>query len=198
MQNNLWIAICIICTYREAVYALPGGAPTGACTTMMPRHNNGANGFLASQSLASSPYTLMASKRNYNSTEAITVWVVDSRASSDRGYRGLLLQARKVSSSAPVGTWMNVPANTKLITCSVANDAVTHSNTMVKNESSVYTWKAGGNHGNIEFVITTAQSRSTFWVQQKSGMLMHSSASVSTSTTFSLLFGILCMAIFTM
>ncbi|XP_002121143.2 putative ferric-chelate reductase 1 [Ciona intestinalis] len=155
MQCNLWIAICIICTYREAVYGLPNGAPTGTCTTMTPRHSNGT-GFIASQTSASSPYTLMASKTNYNSTEAITVWVVDSRMVSERGYNGLLLQARKVNSNAPVGTWMNVPANTKLITCSVANDAVTHSNTMVKNESSVYTWKAGGNHGNIEFVITTA------------------------------------------
>jgi len=81
------------------------------------------------------------------------VWVKDNRNTSTAGYRGLLLQARSVGGDTPVGMWLAPPTHTKRVQCSAANDTITHSEAEnLKNEKTVYQWKATGNHMKIRFV----------------------------------------------
>ncbi|CAK8688554.1 unnamed protein product [Clavelina lepadiformis] len=99
----------------------PGGAPTGACTSMSPRHR--LNG-------SSTRYSVVTMTSSYKTGDA----------------------ARRTSGNTPLGRWRTPPANTKLITCTNENDAITHDNTMVKTRNAVYEWVPSQNYGDIQFV----------------------------------------------
>uniref|UniRef100_H2YQ62 Reelin domain-containing protein n=1 Tax=Ciona savignyi TaxID=51511 RepID=H2YQ62_CIOSA len=156
---NLLCMLVLIVAYQGSVLALPNGAPSGACTSMAPRHNDGSGGLYSAQPHSSSVYTIITDKANYSVNQEVRVWIADSRTGADRGYKGIMLQARVPDGTAPLGIWMNPPTNTKMIMCSSANDTITHSNTMDKNESNVFTWKPNGTSADVQFVLTVAQQK---------------------------------------
>nr|XP_039252094.1 putative defense protein 3 [Styela clava] len=157
--------------------ALPNGAPTSACSTFMPRHvNRQSGGFLSSQSLVASPYSIVVSRTNFTRNTVIRVHISDNRTTLN-GYRGILLQARLNDSfsNGTQGSWMNPPQFTKLIRCNNRNDAVTHSEVInVKNETTVFEWRAPCDRdiGNVVFIATVAQTRELFWPRITSDVVM--------------------------
>ncbi|XP_070554684.1 putative defense protein 1 [Ptychodera flava] len=96
-------------------------------------------------------------------------------------YQGIFLQARIVGKDAPVGTWSSPPDNTQLRTCMNANDAVTHANTDVKGNSSVYSWTTEKGSEAIEFVATIAENHDIYWVKVKSAQIDISGCPTGTS-----------------
>ncbi|XP_070572139.1 reelin domain-containing protein 1-like [Ptychodera flava] len=121
---------------------------------MTPGHTG-----VSPQSSSTNPFTVTASSTLYSPGQAITVTIQGG------DYRGVLLQVRKVGEDTPTGTWSNPPNDTKLLTCTNSNDAVTHANTNVKGEDSVYTWTSSENVGAVQIVATIAESFDVFWVQ---------------------------------
>ena len=69
-------------------------------------------------------------------------------------FKGILLQMRVAEGTFPVGRFMpDLPSNTKLTTCSVNGDSVTHSNANDKADPSCFVWKAPAkDHGDLMFV----------------------------------------------
>ena len=81
----------------------------------------------------------------------ISQFKVTLRASGSQVFKGFLLQARRVGQTAPYGTWVGLPANTRVTTCQVAGDTATHLNTQSKT-SLTFTWQAPNtNTGTVEF-----------------------------------------------
>ncbi|KAM9810616.1 putative defense protein Hdd11 [Neosynchiropus ocellatus] len=144
------------------VHGYPTGAPTGACEDMMPRHA----GVTPQQSPP--PYTLLVDKDALLPGEPITVTIIGP------AYRGVLLEARSGDSVQAVGSFTNPPPDTKLLTCSGNTaGAVTHSNTNVKDNTTVYRWipPTKAPPSAIYFMATVAQQRSVYWLNVRSKTL---------------------------
>ncbi|KAM9744460.1 putative defense protein 3 [Menidia menidia] len=142
------------------VNAYPNGAPTGACEDMLPRHM----GILPQSSPA--PYTLLSNMRTYRPGTPITVTIIGP------AYRGVLLEARTLGVFYALGYWMFPPPDTKLLQCAGhPNRAVTHANTNLKGNSTVYLWMPPDITSPVYFIATVAQQRTVFWVDVRSTIL---------------------------
>ncbi|KAG7489812.1 hypothetical protein JOB18_020810 [Solea senegalensis] len=139
------------------VSGYPSGAPTGACEDMIPRHT----GVKPQHSPA--PYILLTNSKTFNPGKPITVTITGPE------YRGVLLEARTKGSTEALGTWMLPPPDTKFLQCSGnPQGAVTHSNTNVKGNTTVYRWTPSNTTSPIYFMATIAQQRTVFWINVKS------------------------------
>ncbi|XP_023270147.1 putative defense protein 3 [Seriola lalandi dorsalis] len=144
----------------RCVGGYPSGAPTGACEDMLPRHS----GVLPQPSPA--PYALLTNTRTFQPGQPITVTI------SGPVYRGVLLEARTGSGTNALGSWQLPPPDTKFLECSGnPQGAVTHSNTNLKGNSTVYRWIAPNSTSPVYFMATVAQQRTVFWVNVKSTTL---------------------------
>jgi len=69
-------------------------------------------------------------------------------------FKGILLQMREVGGTVPVGTFTSdLPSYTKLTTCSVSGDSVTHSSPDDKADPTCFVWRSPENvNGDLVFV----------------------------------------------
>ncbi|XP_054467758.1 putative defense protein Hdd11 [Anoplopoma fimbria] len=139
----------------------PSGAPTGACEDMLPRHS----GVLPQPSPA--PYALLTNTRMFQPGKAIRVVITGPE------YRGVLLEAQTVGSTNALGSWQIPPPDTKFLQCAGnTQGAVTHSNTNLKGNTTVYSWIPPNSTSNVYFMATIAQQRTVFCVNVKSKPLI--------------------------
>ncbi|KAM8865268.1 putative defense protein Hdd11 [Synchiropus picturatus] len=125
MLSSAFLLLPALCV----VHGYPSGAPTGACEDMMPRHA----GVLPQPTPP--PYTLLTDAATYQPGKPVTVTIIGP------AYRGVLLEARTGNSVQALGSFTNPPPDTKLLTCSGnAEGAVTHANTNLKGNTTVYRW----------------------------------------------------------
>uniref|UniRef100_A0A3B3YM69 Reelin domain-containing protein n=1 Tax=Poecilia mexicana TaxID=48701 RepID=A0A3B3YM69_9TELE len=150
----------------------PNGAPTGACKDMMPRHA----GVVPQPSPA--PYTILTNMKRY-----LPVTIIGPE------YRGVLLEARRENFNDAYGSWKTPPPDTKFLQCSGnPQGAITHANTNLKSNTTVYTWIP---HDIIIFGLfivffraTVAQQRTVYWINVRSNILVSCACGCS---SFSLL-----------
>ncbi|KAL1274203.1 hypothetical protein QQF64_027017 [Cirrhinus molitorella] len=143
-----------------SVLSYPNGAPTSACVDMMPRHGG------TEPQPNPAPYTIHPSSTTFQTGNPITVVI------KGPDYRGVLLEARSGSDSKAIGTWQTPPSDTKFLACSGNQQgAITHANTNIKNNSTIYTWIPPATAKNVVFMATVAQQRTVFWVHVKSSTL---------------------------
>ncbi|XP_051546421.1 putative defense protein 3 [Myxocyprinus asiaticus] len=141
----------------------PNGAPTSACVDMMPRHVG------AQPQPSPAPYTIQTSSSTFQTGKPVTV------AIKGPDYRGVLLEARSGSDVNAIGTWQTPPSNTKFLECAGNQQgAITHANTTIKNNSTIYTWIPPAPEKNIYFMATVAQQRTVYWLNVKSSTLTQS------------------------
>ncbi|CAM4534771.1 unnamed protein product [Leuciscus chuanchicus] len=153
----------VILQVLTSVLSFPSGAPASTCVDMMPRHG----GILPQPNPA--PYTIQTSSATLQPGQPITVVI------KGPDYSGVLLEARSGSDTKALGTWQTPPSNTKFLECSGNQQgAITHANTNIKNNSTVYTWIPPATAKSIFFMATIAQQRSVFWVNVKSPTLTQS------------------------
>ncbi|XP_051277617.1 putative defense protein Hdd11 [Dicentrarchus labrax] len=149
----------------------PNGAPTGACEDMMPRHS----GVLPQPSAA--PYTLLTNTRTFQPGKPVTVTVTGPE------YRGVLLEARRDGSTNALGSWKIPPPDTKFLQCTGnPQGAVTHSNTNLKGNTTVYSWMPPNSTSPVYFMATVAQQRTIYWLNVRSITLTTESPGVSLAT----------------
>ncbi|XP_047448276.1 putative defense protein 3 [Mugil cephalus] len=142
------------------VTGYPNGAPTGACEDMLPRHI----GVLPQPSPA--PYVLLTNARTFQPGEPITVTITGPE------YRGVLLEARTGGSTNALGSWRFPPPDTKFLECTGnPQGAITHSNTNLKGNTTVYSWIPSNSASPVYFMATVAQQRTVFWVNVRSAPL---------------------------
>ncbi|XP_060928351.1 putative defense protein Hdd11 [Limanda limanda] len=153
---SAFLALQVLCF----IDAYPGGAPTGACEDMMPRHS----GVLPQPSPA--PYSVLTNTNNYQPGNPITVTITGPE------YRGVLLEARTSGNTNALGTWNLPPPDTRFLECNGApQGAVTHSNTNLKGNTTVYRWIPPKFTVPVYFMATIAQQRTVFWINVKSSTL---------------------------
>ncbi|XP_077984950.1 putative defense protein 3 [Glandiceps talaboti] len=131
---------------------------------MTPGHLNNNNP-LNPQDNGDSPYTVEVNVTKYEAGEPVEVTIKGGK------YKGVLIQARKKDEDddTPIGTWMNPPNSTQLISCENTDDAVTHSSDDDKDEDSVYTWNPPNEGvGDVEIVVTVAETHDVYWVKVSS------------------------------
>ncbi|XP_077980062.1 uncharacterized protein LOC144435340 [Glandiceps talaboti] len=153
-------------------WTFPTGAPSSACTSMIPGHI----GISPQDSVT--PF-LVITVAEYQPNERITVTILSP--GSDQ-FGGILLQARRVGSSdtTPVGTWDDLPTNTRLLACSSDGDSVTHSSSTAKPNPSSFTWVAPSvGVGSIEFVATIAVNHDVYWTGVKSTVLSQATGCIT-------------------
>ncbi|XP_024131634.1 putative defense protein 3 [Oryzias melastigma] len=142
------------------VEGYPSGAPTGACEDMIPRHM----GVLPQPSPA--PYSLLTDSRTFEAGKPITVTI------KGPDYRGVLLEARTDGSTNALGSWSLPPPDTKFLQCAGnPQGAVTHANTNLKGNSTVYNWIPPSITNPVYFVATVAEQRTVFWLNVRSATL---------------------------
>ncbi|KAF4113685.1 hypothetical protein G5714_006230 [Onychostoma macrolepis] len=153
----------VILQVLTSVLSFPNGAPTSTCVDMMPRHGG------VQPKPNPAPYTIHPSSTTFQTGKPITVVI------KGPDYRGVLLEARSGSDSKAIGTWQTPPTNTKFLECSGNQQgAITHANTNIKNNSTVYTWIPPATAQNVFFKATVAQQRIVFWVDVISSTLTSS------------------------
>ncbi|XP_064206552.1 putative defense protein 3 [Anguilla rostrata] len=137
----------------------PTGAPSSACEDMMPRHG-------VQPQPSPAPYSIQTSNRTFQPGQPVTVTI------NGPDYAGVLLEARMESTASALGTWQSLPTNTQFLHCSGnQKSAITHSNTNVKDNSTVYSWMPPSGISSIYFMATVAQQRTVFWLNVKSDTL---------------------------
>ncbi|XP_066264045.1 putative defense protein 3 [Branchiostoma lanceolatum] len=157
------------------------GAPTSACTTMQPGHLN--NGTSVAAQNSTSPYSIVPGTSSYTAGGTVSVQILGPV------FQGFLLQARQTGMTTPVGTFSNAPNNTKTTMCTAADSSMTHDNTNAK-ENITLTWTAPSTTmGNIEFVATIADVKTTYWMNVKSSEI--SGATITRATAYVILFSLI-------
>uniref|UniRef100_A0A3Q1JXI0 Reelin domain-containing protein n=1 Tax=Anabas testudineus TaxID=64144 RepID=A0A3Q1JXI0_ANATE len=161
----MWLFVMLQLLGLVSVY--PTGAPTGACEDMLPRHSG-----VQAQTLPA-PYTLLTNTKTFEPGRPVTVTITGPE------YRGVLLEARTGSSTLALGSWSLPPPDTRFLECAGnPQGAVTHSNTNLKGNSTVYTWIPPDSSSPVYFMATVAQQRTVFWVNVKSVTLSRGKCSL--------------------
>ncbi|XP_038071934.1 LOW QUALITY PROTEIN: uncharacterized protein LOC119740641 [Patiria miniata] len=174
-QNCRFVLVLFILDHIliEPCLARPNGAPSQACTTLLPQHGT------ATPQQTTNPYRIQLGATRYVAGGTVTGtssigyfkagWtytpyvVVVTLSGPTSGMKGFLLQARGVGQSTPIGTWENLPRNTRTMACSALRDTVTHSINLPDTSLS-FTWRAPtSSTRTVEFLVTIVQSFSTFW-----------------------------------
>ncbi|CAL9707967.1 unnamed protein product [Knipowitschia caucasica] len=144
--------------------AYPSGAPTGACVDMIPRHMG------VEPQTSPPPYTLLTNANEFSPGAPITVTIVGP------AYRGVLLEARTPGDTTALGSWQMPPPDTRFLECSGnPQGAVTHANTNVKGNSTVFSWTPPNTIRPIYFMATVAQQRTVYWLDVRSSALFRAS-----------------------
>ncbi|XP_059396530.1 putative defense protein 3 [Carassius carassius] len=152
-MDAVFLGIVILQVFTS-VLSFDNGAPASACVHMMPEHKG------VKPQPNPAPYTIQPSNTTFQTGKPITVVI------KGPDYKGVLLEARSGSNSEAIGTWQTPPNNTKFLVCSGKQQgAITHANTGIKNNSTVYTWIPPDTAQNIVFIATIAQDRTVFWVK---------------------------------
>ncbi|KAM9858622.1 putative defense protein 3 [Aulostomus maculatus] len=142
------------------VEGYPTGAPTSACANTIPQHVG------VQPQPSPAPYTLLTNTRVYQPGQPITVTIIGP------AYRSVLLEARSGSSTNALGSWQHPPPDTKFLECSGnAQGAVTHSNTNLKGNTTVYSWMPPDSTSPVYFMATVAQQHSVYWINMRSNTL---------------------------
>ncbi|KAF3695735.1 putative defense protein 3 [Channa argus] len=132
---------------------------------MMPRHIG------VQPQPSPAPYTLLTNTRTYQPGMPITVTI------SGPEYRGLLLEARTGSGTNALGSWQLPPPDTRFLQCTGnPRGAVTHSNTNLKGNTTVYSWMPPDSTSPIYFKATVAQQRTVYWLNVRSDTLARGKA----------------------
>ncbi|XP_070553516.1 putative defense protein 3 [Ptychodera flava] len=161
----VWASVILAVAFSPlCVLAYGSGAPTSVCTSLTPDHKLDGTP-LSAQCAENAKYSIMPSSDEYEPGKTMTVTVEGG------DYQGIFLQARIVGKDDPVGTWSSPPDNTQLRTCTKASDSVTHANTNVKGNNSVYSWTIEEGSEAIEFVATIAENHDVYWVKVKSAQI---------------------------
>ncbi|XP_068559669.1 putative defense protein Hdd11 [Cebidichthys violaceus] len=122
----------------------PSGAPTGACEDMLPQPSPAPDAHQPPGLLIAGPE-----------------------------YRGVLVEARTDGSTNALGSWQIPPPDTRFLQCAGnLQGAVTHFNTNLKGNITVYSWIPPNSTSHIYFIATVAQQRTVFWVNVKSNPLI--------------------------
>lgn len=145
--------------------ALPGGAPAPACANIAP--NPDLHG--AQPSTGDNPYYLNISSLPTTPSEEGygyqpgQSYLLGIFAMDERDFRGILVQARQVADSSPVGRFTVIDDNTKLSACMPPESAVTH--TSRSDKMSVYlSWTApAANTGPVRFQWSVVEVQQTYW-----------------------------------
>ncbi|KAF2879335.1 hypothetical protein ILUMI_26846 [Ignelater luminosus] len=138
--------------FLSTVNALPQGAPTKVCQTMLPFHGGGIV-----RQQGPSPYSVTA--RRINEDEVL----VTIKSSIEIPIQGFMLQAR-IRDGELAGVFEPTSSETHTIDCEQPGDTVTHSSPQPKSAVQVR-WKPPlGYLGPVVFNATVAQDYSTFWV----------------------------------
>ncbi|XP_033827851.2 putative defense protein Hdd11 [Periophthalmus magnuspinnatus] len=160
----LWFGLLLL--HLSWVEAYPSGAPTGACEDMMPRHMG------VEPQTSPPPYALLTNTRVYGPGSTVTVTIVGPE------YRGVLLEARAPGGLSALGTWWLPPPDTRFLECSGnPQGAVTHSNTNIKGNATVFSWTPPDAVGPVYFMATVAQQRTVYWLNLRSAALFRAPAS---------------------
>ncbi|AWP07213.1 putative defense protein Hdd11 [Scophthalmus maximus] len=138
----------------------PNGAPTGACEDMMPRHAG------VQPQPSPAPYVVLTNSKTFQPGQPVTVTITGPE------YRGVLLEARTKGSNNALGNWNNPPPDTKFLECTGnPQGAVTHSNTNLKGNATVYRWMPPNSTNPVYFMATVAQQRAVYWINVRSNPL---------------------------
>uniref|UniRef100_A0A8C6WRN0 Si:dkey-251i10.2 n=1 Tax=Neogobius melanostomus TaxID=47308 RepID=A0A8C6WRN0_9GOBI len=144
-MDAIWLVLFLSLTNLGWTRAYPNGAPTGACEDMMPRHMG------VQPQTSPPPYTLDHS------------WTRLQR---------VLLEARNPGDTTALGTWQMPPPDTRFLECSGnPQGAVTHANTNLKGNSTVYSWIPPDTVTPVYFMATVAQQRTVYWLNVQSSAL---------------------------
>merc|ERR1712168_996787 len=117
----------------------------------------GLEGLEAVTSVAN-PYQIKLDVKTYSAKTAVKVTVEDT---GPQNFIGIFLQA--VGKTSEAGSWQNLPDTLRGVTCSKANDAVTHSSGEKEKKVITVEWVAGEDLGEIEFRATIVQDFLNFY-----------------------------------
>ncbi|XP_074653221.1 putative defense protein 3 isoform X2 [Tubulanus polymorphus] len=162
------IALILAAVFVSHGSCYSSGAPLKVCGSMQPGHGG------ALRQTSASPYTITVTFQNrtaattYDKNKLLTVTIFGN------GYKGLLLQAREVGTTTPVGRFdaTSLPVDTKLITCTSTDDSLTHSNSNSKSNITVRWVASTQTPKKIKFVATVVQLKPTYWMDVSSPELI--------------------------
>ncbi|XP_043927046.1 putative defense protein Hdd11 [Protopterus annectens] len=173
-SSDIWKTVLPICLLASlnAGWCYLTGAPEDTCSDMMPEHG------VAAQTTAS-PYKLVANASTYIPGHPVQVQVITTSAD----FKGLLLLA-KDSNAVVQGSWIKYIQETKAISCTNKDGAVTHYTNSNKPNGSTFVWMPPSSRcpTKLTFQATVVQNKATFWKGIKSSELTLGNATLCSSS----------------
>ncbi|XP_032834570.1 putative defense protein 1 [Petromyzon marinus] len=145
----------------------PGGAPSSACTDMVPQHDP--------NTLTGTPYSIVTNSSTFTSGTKVNVTIVGT-------FKGYFLQARIPDTTTIVGTWDTPPADNIFVLCnSVPKAAVTHSTSTSKTNLSLFWIPPTTNPpSSVVFVATVVKTKHE-WQMNVQSVKVNASGYVATT-----------------
>lgn len=136
-------AVLVVIAIQFSADAFEGGAPGSSCRTLLPGHGRPVQ--LNNR--------LMLNKPIVNEGEILKVELQGN-------WQGIMMQAR--INGAVIGTWQNLPPQTKVRRCSADGDTVTQSTDSDKT-TTTFEWIAPpGVSGNVNIMATVLSDKHSF------------------------------------
>lgn len=158
----LKVVIFAVCLALPAVFAFPDGAPTAACTTLVPLHGNQLNFEL--------PLELMLSSQTLNSGSMLYLGLrsLNGTMFGDFQYRGFMVQARIQDGTNRVVGFFETSPGVRHVICPTLYPESTVTHTAHHDRSFVQVnWRApanvGANNIVVRFYYTIVMNVGLFW-----------------------------------
>jgi len=160
LQSFCYVLVVFLSTINLSK-CFPDGAPTSACDTMTPQHDE-----YSSQTTPNN-YSISLSANTVQAGDTITVTF---KADSDNIYRGILLKALSTASTTGAAGSFSIRDRDLLfyhtLNCSdILESAITHNSNRDKANLTV-SWTAPDTNGNYVFIATVVEEYSTFWAAE--------------------------------
>ncbi|XP_041459945.1 putative defense protein 3 isoform X1 [Lytechinus variegatus] len=155
------------------------GAPLSTCphgnAIHRSKHSNYTE-FYSPQPAETNPFVFRSEFDEYSPGKSNRVSISGQNGEL---FRGFFLQARIINTSTPVGVFSDLPALTKIVSCSgTSDDSVTHTSSDDK-EALSFVWTAPNRCvGSISFIGSVALHHSTFYVNMTSSALECNAAAI--------------------
>merc|ERR1712080_125359 len=143
------IHVLILVFVIQSIYALPSGAPNGACNHMKPAHDPFEP---ESPDNSAAIVKLITSPAEGSAIQPGQTVSVSLEAQGDQGFKGFIIQARDENDNQ-VGTWSFEGNAIREMTCNnVEGNSITHKNSKEKKEIKAK-WQAPNdpNLGSVVF-----------------------------------------------
>merc|ERR1712226_843971 len=179
-NTNMLTKSCIPLAWAlvQCVSAYSGGPPTSACNSMKPGHI----GSQQPDDTFNDNFSVQFSAGSITVGEQLAITV---SGVGDQTFKGILIQARRVSDDTISGMFQAIPDGYKTLKCDYDDSSLIH-NSKAEKSTDTYSWTAPTEPGTYTIYMTIVEKYNTFWAKHAAGTIEVMTTTTTLPTTTAL------------